>query len=285
MSDSSFSSDSTAANSRVAGLPIFFVSDHTGITAEAAGRSLMARFPNITWNSHLRPFVEDLQRVQKLVEEINHFARQTQRRPIVFSTIVHQNLTQLLAESNALVINLHANVVPLMEAELGVQSQELVGGVHNMGEHSSYERRVAAIQFALDGDDGSHLENCPMADLILLGVSRAGKTPTSLYLAVNHGKLVVNYPLTSDDFISMELPIELSAHRKRIVGLTIDPLRLHTIRQQRLNAPAYADLQVCRDEIGDAMEIYRRNSIPVVDTTHLSIEEVAVKAMQLLGLE
>jgi regulator of PEP synthase PpsR (kinase-PPPase family) len=204
-------------------------------------------------------------------------------RPIIISSIVDEALTTTLAESGALVLDVFGPFIGRLEAELGKQREHHVGHAHGMVDFAAYEQRINATNYALTHDDGGNV-NYDDADLILVGVSRSGKTPTCLYLALHYGVRAANYPLTEDDLEGKDLPKRLRAHRRKLYGLTIDPVRLRQIRQERKPDSRYATIEQCRFEVA-AAEVLRAERIPMLSTTHTSIEEIASKVMTALGIQ
>ena len=160
-----------------------------------------------------------------------------------------------------------------------------VGKAHGMGTESEYERRVEAVNYALSYDDGARIKGLDKADLILMGVSRSGKTPTCLYLAMQYKVLAANYPLTEDDFMEGRLPEPLKPFKEKLFGLSITPERLHQIREERRPGSKYASIDQCRREITAAESLYRQQGIKFVDSTAVSIEELAIAVMQQIGMK
>lgn len=150
-----------------------------------------------------------------------------------------------------------------------------------MGNEKHYDTRIEAVNYALEHDDGMTAKNYPSADLILIGVSRSGKTPTCLYLAMQYGIKVANYPLAPEDLDRLALPNVLKCYKHKLFGLTIDPLRLHQIRQERRAHSSYSALRNCRFELKRAESLYQHAQIPSLNTTHQSIEELAANIMQI----
>ena len=219
---------------------VFFVSDGTGITAETLGHSLLAQFPDIRFRQHRLPFIDSVEKARKAVRQIQDIASKDGGRPIVFSTTVEGEVRDVLRESDALFLDLIAKFVDPLEAELGARSTHTVGRFHGMAESQDYARRIEAINFTLSHDDGVSHKELEQADVILVGVSRSGKTPTSLYLAMQFGVKVANYPLIPEDFERHKLPDALYKYRPKLFGLTITPERLHQIRTERRPNSKYA---------------------------------------------
>lgn len=258
---------------------VYFVSDHTGVTAAVLGRSLLARFEGLRPRTRTRPFVDTPEKARELVAEIDAEGGEA----VVVSTITDAAVRSELDRSRALVLDLFEPYLERLAGRLGLEPRGRVGAYHGIVDLGRYQARIDALEFALGTDDGLGTRHYDRAELVLVGVSRAGKTPTCLYLAMQHGVRAANYPLAEDDFASTALPAALRPHRPRLRGLTIDPLRLHQIRRARRDSQAYASLERCQHEVAAAERLFARNAIPVLDATALSIEELAAKL--LLGTE
>lgn len=260
---------------------VFFVSDHTGITAETLGRSLLARFDHIEFRTHRLPFVDDADKLEAALARIADAARSDGRRPVVISSLTDPALRQRLQSAEALVLDVFASFLPHLEEALGATASDSVGRFHRMDD--AYRLRMEAINYTLAHDDGLG-DELDRADVILLGVSRCGKTPTCLYLALHYGSFAANHPLTEEDFQHASLPPRLARHRPRLVGLTIAPERLHLIREERRPGSRYAALATCQREIQQAITLYRHENIPYLDSTTLSVEELAASIVARLAL-
>lgn len=260
---------------------VFFVSDGTGITAETFGNSILAQFP-VRARHVRRPFVDSVEGAAAVVDEINDVARREGRPPIVFMTLVHDEVRDALAGPGCrgLVFDLFGGFIEPLEKELGVKSNHRVGRFSDASLSPEYNDRIEAINFALAHDDGQSARNLDIADVILVGVSRSGKTPTSLYLAMQHGIKAANYPLIPDDFDRGKLPSALAPHKRKCFGLTIDPDRLAKIRHERRPASRYASLDNCRYEVAEAEAMMRREGIAWLSSTHKSIEEIATTILR-----
>jgi [pyruvate, water dikinase]-phosphate phosphotransferase / [pyruvate, water dikinase] kinase len=251
---------------------VFFVSDGTGITAETFGNSVLAQFPSR--HRHVRrPFIDTADKAHAVVREINDVAAHEGKRPVAFVTLANDEVREILAGDHckALVLDMIRTFVEPLEEEFGVKSN-----------HASqeYHDRIEAINFSLAHDDGQSSRNLDVADVILLGVSRSGKTPTSLYLAMQHGIKAANYPLIPEDFERGRMPTALSPHKRKCFGLTIDPERLSQIRNERRPGSKYAALTNCRYEVAEAESMMRREGIAWLSSTHKSIEEIATTILR-----
>ena len=263
---------------------VFFVSDRTGITAEMVGRTLLTQFPGIEFHKHTLPFVDTPERAREAVKTINEAARLEDRRPIVLSTLMNDDVREALHACDGLCLDLFAGFINRLEDELGMESSHALGLSHGMGDELAYQKRIDAINYALAHDDGLITANYHLADVILIGVSRAGKTPTCLYLAMQYGIRAANYPLTPDDFERGDLPKPLQPHRERLYGLTINPERLARIRNERKPDSRYASLENCRGEIDAANAIMGKAGLRILDTTTKSVEEIAISILHDTGL-
>ena len=264
--------------------PVFYISDGTGITAETIGHSLLTQFEGVDFETRRIAFVDNAEKAQAAAVEIRSTADAMGVRPIVINTVVDQSLSAILAESGAVMLDVFTPFIQPLEAELGVKRQSRVGKAHGLVDFAAYESRINATNYALTHDDGIDLDYGE-ADLILVGVSRSGKTPTCLYLALHYGVKAANYPLTEEDLEGEGLPKRLKAHRRKLFGLTIDPARLQKIREERKPGSRYATLDVCRREVAIAEAMFRREQIPVLSTTHTSIEEIASKIVVHFGFQ
>ncbi len=262
---------------------VFYVSDSTGITARTLGQSLLAQFEGLDLEHVTVPFVADAAAVRELVARIDHTGRQQGVQPLVFSTLVDSELRRLLATSSGCLLDILGVFRASLEQVLGVAATDQVGGARPRASDASYQQRIDAVHFALDNDDGARLSQYGMADVILVGVSRCGKTPTCLYLALQFGLFAANYPLTEEDLGSLKLPRALEPFHAKLFGLTIEPERLTAIRQARRPGSKYASARQCSLEVTEAEALFRQQRLPSVDTTELSIEEISVRIIERLG--
>ena len=277
----------TSINKEYPVRPAFIISDRTGVTAGTMAQSLLSQFPNIEFERHTIPFVDADDKVKSCIRQINHSYKAHKVRPLVFASFMDNNYTHELETSKGIVIDLIEPFIHRLEHHLMSDSSHKVGQAHGMsgtGEHD-YMHRIDAINFSMRYDDGVRIGNYHKADLILVGVSRAGKTPTSLYMALHYGLNTANYPLADDDFEKGTLPDALIESREKLFGLTIDPLQLHKIRQKRRANSEYSALNQCRQEVLQAQQFYKRYRIPHADSTAMSIEELASLIVHRMNLE
>jgi regulator of PEP synthase PpsR (kinase-PPPase family) len=260
---------------------VFFVSDGTGITAETFGNSILNQFP--AKPRHVRrPFIDTMEKAHVVLGEINDTAVREGKRPIVFITLVNDDVREILTGDGCkgLVLDMFRTFVEPLELEFGVKSNHRVGRFSDVSKSQEYTDRIEAINFSLAHDDGQSSRNLDSADVILLGVSRSGKTPTSLYLAMQHGIKAANYPLIPEDFDRGRMPGALTPHKRKCFGLTIDPERLAQIRHERRPGSKYASLENCRMEVNEAEAMMRREGVAWLSSTHKSIEEIATTILR-----
>lgn len=263
----------------------FFVSDSTGITAQTLGQSLLAQFKNQPIRQVVIPYVDSHAKAQEAVKRINRAFAEDGSQPIVFDTIVASNIRDILASSSGYMIDILSTFLKPLENLLQAESSYTVGKSHGSTEDASYRSRINAVHYALENDDGVRTSHYEQADLILLGVSRSGKTPTCLYLALQFGIYAANYPLTEDDLENLELPKSLLPYKNKLFGLTIEPARLSAIRSERRQNSRYASLKQCEYEVREVEATFRRLGIPYIDATHFSIEEIAAKILDAANIE
>ncbi|TXI11441.1 MAG: kinase/pyrophosphorylase [Polynucleobacter sp.] len=258
---------------------VFIVSDGTGITAETFSQSILAQF-ELPFRQVRLPFVDTVDKAHQAVREINEYAQKSGQQPIVFTTLVNPEVNQIVTGSKGLMMDMFQTFISPLEQALGVQSNHAIGRFHNNADTDSYKNRIEAINFSLAHDDGQSNQNLADADVVLVGVSRSGKTPTSLYLAMQYGLKSANYPLIPDDFERSQMPVDIQPYRKKLFGLTIDPMRLSEIRNERRPGSNYAKIENCRYEVSEAEAMMRKNNIPWLSTTNKSIEEIATTILQ-----
>jgi hypothetical protein len=263
---------------------VFFVSDQTGVTAETLGHSLMTQFEGLELRPVTLPFVSSLDKAQEAVRRINRAGAEEGLRPIVFSTLVQDDLREVVVTANALFLDLFSTFVGPLERELDTRSTHRAGRAHGMADLAAYTTRINATNFALANDDGSGGDYA-LADVVLVGVSRVGKTPTCLYLALQYGVFAANYPLTEDDLEAGRLPARLEPFRAKLYALTIKPERLQQIRSERRPESRYASPQQVQYELRTAEALFARYALPWLNTTECSIEEIASRILNTSGIE
>jgi len=281
--ESDFRSQLPAHSIKISTMPnrtVFFISDGTGITAETFGKAILAQFELKTRYIRL-PFIDSADKAHQAVRQINHTAEIENKKPIVFTTLVNMEVLQVIRDGcKGMLLDMFGTFVNPLEEELGIKSHHRVGRFSDVSKSKDYHDRIEAINFSLAHDDGQSNRDLESAEVILVGVSRSGKTPTSLYLAMQHGLKAANYPLIPEDFERKQLPPALVPHRKKIFGLTIHPDRLSEIRTERRPNSKYASIENCRQEVADAESMMRRSGIRWLSTTTKSIEEIATTILQ-----
>jgi hypothetical protein len=264
---------------------VFFVSDGTGITAQMLGHSLLTQFEGVEFNQVTLPFIDSVEKAAECRARIEEAAARGNGRPIVFSTLVNGDVRDVIRGAPAVCLDFFETFIDPLEEGLGIRSNHTIGRSHSALDMQEYQRRIEAINFAMSHDDGASSAELDQADVILVGVSRSGKTPTCLYLALQFGVKAANCPLIPEDFERNQLPRALLPHRGKLYGLTIARDRLVEIRQARRPGSRYADAENCRREIEQAERMMRRERIPWVDSTSRSIEEIATTILRELKIE
>lgn len=263
---------------------VFFVSDSTGITAETFGHSLLTQFEHIEFDIRVLRYVDNLEKAEDACHVIEKAVASEPLRPLVFSTLIDPAARDLIAASGGVWFDLFDAFISPLQRELHQRPSHTAGRTHGVVDDRDYTARIDAVNFAMANDDGITTRHYPEADIILVGVSRTGKTPTCLYLALHYGVCAANYPLTEDDLLETRLPVPLREYRDKLFGLTISADRLHRIRSQRRPASHYASLAQCRIEISQAEDLFHTSQIPMLNTTTMSVEEIATTIMSRTGL-
>ncbi|MES1926819.1 pyruvate, water dikinase regulatory protein [Salinisphaera sp. T31B1] len=259
---------------------IFFLSDRTGITAETLGATLLTQFDETQFKQSTLPFINTPEKARSVLEYIEHTGKMSGLQPIVFSTTVSEEVRDILRSGGALFLDLFDTFVPQLEGALETKSSHRVGRAHGISNEDVYESRIDAMNFALTHDDGVGENGYHKAQVILVAPSRCGKTPVSIYLAMQHGVYAANYPLTEEDLEGRALPRALKDHKDKLYGLWINPERLHQIRSERRRGSQYAALPQVSYELRQAEALYKRHGLPFAETTNKSIEEIATMIMQ-----
>jgi [pyruvate, water dikinase]-phosphate phosphotransferase / [pyruvate, water dikinase] kinase len=264
---------------------VFFVSDGTGITVEMLGHSLLTQFEGIDFQQMTMPFIDSTAKAEACVIQVNAAAKSGPERPVVFTTLVNSEVRNVIRTANAYVLDFFETFLDPLESELGQKSTHTIGRSHSARDIKVYSNRIEAVNYALAHDDGVSFREMEKADVILVGVSRSGKTPTSLYLALQFGVRAANYPLIPEDFDRMSLPKVLDQYRHKLFGLSIAPERLREIRNERRPNSKYAQLENCRFEVQQAETLMKREGLRWVNSTAKSIEEIATTILQEFKLE
>ena len=263
---------------------VFYISDSTGITAETLGNSVLSQFEQLEFEHIVVPYIDSVEKAELTVAKIDRIADESGHQPIIFDTLVNQDIRAVIATSKGFIIDVLYTFLSQLETALGEKPSSTVGRLQNADRDARYQNRIDAVNFALDNDDGARINRYDQAQVILVGVSRSGKTPTCLYLALQSGIFVANYPLTEEDLEERRLPKALAAHRERLFGLTIEPARLAAIRAERRPDSPYASRRRCEDEVRDAEALFQRFGIPYLNTTLASVEEIATRVLVETGL-
>jgi regulator of PEP synthase PpsR (kinase-PPPase family) len=263
---------------------VFYVSDGSGVTAETFGQSLLVQFDGVRFKEIRLPFVSDTEKALETQNTIDQAFIHTNQKPLVFSTLVNEELLSIIKKARAQFFDLFQAFVEPLEQELGVKSNHTMGKSHHAKNQAVYQKRIEAINFSLEHDDGQSARNLEAADVILVGVSRSAKTPTSLYLAMQYGVKVANYPFIPEDFERGHMPETLRPYRHKLFGLSIDPERLSEIRFERRPNSTYASLANCQAEVAAAERMMRQNGIRWVNSTSKSIEEISATILQALNI-
>ena len=264
---------------------IFFLSDQTGVTAETLGHSLLTQFSGQNLRQMTLPFIDSIDKAREAVQTIDAETTDGGPKPIVFSSLVQPELRAIVKQSKGLYLDIFDAFLEPLAEELGETPSYAAGKAHGMSDIEAYMKRIEATNFALANDDGGISRNYEVADVILVGVSRSGKTPTCLYLALQYGIYAANFPLTEEELESCTLPDFLLEHKHKLFGLTIDPERLRDIRKERRPMGRYSSAQQVRFELREADKIFRRYGIPSVNTTSFSIEEISSRILDSTGVE
>lgn len=265
-------------------LHVFFVSDRTGITAETLGNALLTQFDQFDIRRQTLPFVNTREKAEATVDYIDHLAAGAERTPVIFSTTVTEDVRTILRRAHALFFDLFDTFIPALEKALDSKSTHAAGRAHGLSDAARYRMRMDAINFALEHDDGVSTRKLEQSDLVIIAPSRCGKTPTSLYLAMQHGLYATNYPLIDEDLERVRLPAVLEPHSSKLFGLTSEPERLAQVRGERRPGSTYASVSQCAYELRQAEALYRKRRIPYVNSANMSVEEIASVAMQEKGL-
>jgi len=264
---------------------VFFVSDQTGVTAETMGHSLLTQFEGLEFRQVTLPFISTIDKAEEAVRKIDATGIADGARPVVFSTLVKDDLRTIVKRSQGLFLDFFDAFLTPLEAELQVKSSEREGRAHGIADQLIYSTRIDATNFALSADDGSVVADYDRADVVLIGVSRSGKTPTCIYMAMQYGVFAANYPLTEEDFEGKQMPAMLREHQSKLFGLTIAPHRLQHIRNERRPGSRYSSLAQCEYEVRSAESLFQRFGVPQINATECSIEEIASRVIDRMGIE
>ena len=261
---------------------VFFVSDSTAITIEKLGQSLLSQFPEVDFQTISLRYINSTSKAKQACEEIQKAVNE--KIPvIVFSSLADPLLRKEIQNTNIIILDIFDTFLTQLETVFAKPARSQVGQAHGISNNISYQQRMEAVNFSLRCDDGLAESSYADADVILLGVSRCGKTPTCLYLAMQYGIYAANYPLTEESGLSGSLPAALCSHRHKLVGLSIEPRRLQQIRAQRRSSTDYASLEVCKREVRRAETLYAETGIVLLDSSQMSVEEIATHVLSLIS--
>ena len=264
---------------------VFFVSDGTGITAENLGQSLLTQFDQILFEKKSFPYVNSIEKAKLVVAAIVECHNTDQQKPLVFSTLVNEEIHDFIANSPCLLLDFFKAFINPLENELQIKSSHKIGKRYGVSSTQNYTQRIDAVNYAIMNDDGMNIDHFDEADFILIGVSRCGKTPTCLYSALQFGMYAANYPLTAEDVDKHYLPKCLQSYKNKLFGLIIDPHRLSQIRAERKPNSHYASLNQCQRELNLVSKLFKQENISYIDTTTRSIEEIATEILSVTGLK
>ena len=264
---------------------VFYISDGTAITSETLGHAVLGQF-SLQIQQTTLPFVESTERAEQVKNLINQSNKKYGIQPLVFYSIVVPEIKQIIDQADAHFYDVLKALVEPLERDLAIKAEPKLQRSHSINkDSSSYHDRIAAIEYTLAHDDGVSLNHLEQADIILLGVSRCGKTPTCLYLAMQFGLRAVNYPFIADDMSALKLPKAIEPYRFKTFGLTIDIERLVAIRNERLADSDYASSAQCLNELQQVEAMFRREAIPYLNTSSLSVEEISTRLLSMSGLK
>lgn len=265
---------------------MFYVSDRTAITAETIGHSLLAQFEGSPeYREVTIPYVDTPEKAAEVVAQIDAAAAADGETPLVFSTLADPHTRAGIVASRAVVMDLFHGFIETLAGALSAEPVIKRTRSHRISNLSSYESRIGAIDYSLQHDDGARTKDYDKADIIMVGVSRSGKTPTCLYLAMQFGIRAANYPITEEDLDSTQLPAPVAPFRDRLHGLTIDAKRLASIREERRRGSRYASIEQCRAEVRKVESMFKSFRIPFINSTNTSVEEISTRVVQTRGLE
>jgi [pyruvate, water dikinase]-phosphate phosphotransferase / [pyruvate, water dikinase] kinase len=263
-------------------VPVFFLSDSTGISAETMGNAVLIQFPDLRFDRRLIPFISSVEEARRVVAILDAAARGPVT-PLAFSTTAVEEVRQELLRAKCPLIDFFGMHMEQVESILGAKGIRVAARLHGMGDVKRYNARMAAVEYAIEHDDGQSMRALEKADVILVAPSRCGKTPTTMYLALQHGIFVANYPLVDEDFASAELPGPVRGSRDRCFGLTTTAARLSQVRNERRPNSRYASLEQCTYELRQAEAMYRNHRLPVINSSTKSVEEMSTVILQTLN--
>ena len=263
-------------------IPVFFLSDSTGITAETMGNALLIQFPDLRFERRLIPFISTIDEARRVVKVLDTAAAGPVT-PLAFSTAAVEEVRHELSHTRCPLIDFFDLHMERVESILGTKGIRVAARLHGMGDVKRYNTRMAAVEYAIEHDDGQSMRALDKADVILIAPSRCGKTPTTMYLALQHGIFVANYPLVDEDFETAELPRPVRGLRDRCFGMLTTPARLSQVRHERRPNSRYASLEQCTYELRQAEAMYRNHRLPMINSSTKSVEEMSPVILQTLN--
>ncbi|WP_067430652.1 pyruvate, water dikinase regulatory protein [Nocardioides jensenii] len=263
-------------------VPVFFLSDSTGISAETMGNALLIQFPDLRFDRTVIPFIASVDEAREVVARLDEALDQSARTPLVFITAASDEVRHELQRTRCPVIDFFELHMGPVESILQTRGVRIPARLHGLGDIKRYNSRMQAIEYTIEHDDGQSVRGLEKADVILLAPSRCGKTPTSMYLALQHGLFVANYPIVEDDLEGEELPRPVRHLREKCFGMTTSPKRLAAVREERRPGSTYASLEQCTFELRRTAAMFARYGLPVVDSSTISVEEISTIILQRL---
>ena len=263
-------------------VPVFFLSDSTGISAETMGNALLIQFPDLRFQRTVIPFISSVEEAFEVVARLDQVLDESPLTPLVFTTAANDEVRQALRRTRCPVIDFFDLHMQPVEAVLGVRGQRQAARLHGLGDIQRYNSRMQAIEYTIEHDDGQSVRGLEKADVILVAPSRCGKTPTSMYLALQHGLFVANYPVVEEDLATTDLPRPVRDLRERCFGMTTSPQRLAAVREERRPGSRYASLEQCTFELRRTAQMFQRHRLPVIDSSTKSVEEISTMILQRL---
>jgi regulator of PEP synthase PpsR (kinase-PPPase family) len=263
-------------------VPVFFLSDSTGISAETMGNALLIQFPDLRFERTLIPFISSVEEARDVVSRLDRALEESPRAPLVFTTTANDDVRRELHRTRCHVIDFFDLHMRPVEQILQTRAARMPARLHGVGDIQRYNSRMQAIEYTIEHDDGQSVRSLEKAEVILVAPSRCGKTPTSMYLALQHGLFVANYPIVEEDLDITELPKPVRHLRERCFGLITSPQRLAAVRQQRRPDSRYSSLEQCTIELRRTAAMFERHRLPVIDSSTKSVEEISTLILQRL---
>jgi len=260
---------------------VYYISDSTGILATNLGQALICQFPEVNFSGEKFPFIRTVEDAKKTLAYI--LSRSGGRRPLIFSTIINSDVRKIFDSPEVEFFDAFGHFLDRLETCLETPALREPGFARHL-DNVHMAKRVEAIYFCLEHDDGRKVDEFDEADIILLGVSRAGKTPISVYLSTQMGLKSANFPLTSEYLTRYRIPDGIMQNRAKAVGLTTSAQLLNSVREKRYPGSNYAKLSTCIEEIHQAQRIFQKNKIPIISTAGKSIEEAATQVLRELSI-